>query len=244
MKFNTKLKIYDDNTYSVTYCSHKIFNPETKKTKKKTVNNHSVIKKIKKETKPENVLRSQKRAKERIFDIVYLNDWDYFVTLTFNPKLVNSYNSCDIMCKVCDWFTYQRKKYNMSYILIPELHKSKRIHIHALVLNGNLRLVDSGHKNSYGDIRYNILSWRLGWSVAEKVYGNRMQIAHYVTKYISKDIVKLFGKYYWSSRDLVRDVYTEYCNSDFSSIDSEAYSVPNTNILLKYENHLHYDTKK
>lgn len=243
IKFNTKIKVYGLNNYSITYCNRKIFKPiQKKKSIKRTVTKK---KKSKTETKLENILRSQKRAKERIFDIVYLNKWDYFVTLTFNPNKVDSYNCFEVMSKVKSWFTYQRKKYNMSYILVPELHKKGRIHIHALVSSGYLKLIDSGRINKHGGKIYNIDSWRYGWSTAENVYGNPMQLAHYVTKYISKDIVKLFGKYYWSSRDLSRDVPTEYCNSNFNNIDGTSYIVPHvSNLLLKYENHLHYDTKK
>ena len=245
-KFNTKIKVYGLDNYSITYCNRKIFKPistQKKKSAKRTIQKKDKNRKT--ETKLENVLRSQKRAKERIFDIVYLNKWDYFVTLTFNPNKVDSYNNFEVMSKVKAWFAYQRKKYSMSYILVPELHKKGRIHIHALVRYGNLRLVDSNRKNMHGGIKYNVKSWHLGHSVAECVYGNPMQLAHYVTKYISKDIVKLFGKYYWSSRDLIRDVPTEYCNSNFNNIDGTSYIVPNvSNLLLKYENHLHYDTKK
>ena len=244
IKFNTKIKVYGLNNYSITYCNRKIFKPKQKNKPNNNIKN-TITKKNKIESKLENILRSQKRAKERIFDIVVLNKWDYFCTFTFDPHKVDSYSSIDVMHKVKSWFSYQHKFHGMSYILVPEFHRSGRIHIHALIVLGCLKVIDSGKTNKHGDKIYNIGAWRYGWSTAEPIYGSQIQLAHYVTKYISKDIVKIFGKYYWSSRNLIRDVPTQYCNSNFEVIDSTSYTVPGVpNLLLKYENHLHYDTKK
>lgn len=57
--------------------------------------------------------------------------------------------------------------------------------------------------------------------------------------------MKIFGKYYWSSHGLLRDVPTFYVNTDYNSLNLQEYSIPDVrSIRLKYENHLHYDTKK
>ena len=159
--FNTKIKLYDDSNYNITYCNLKIFNDVPKK-KKKYNNKSKKNKKIKSEPTFKNISRSVKRAKERIFDIVYLNDWDYFLTFTFNPSSVDSYNKKEVMKIVSTWFNNQRRYNNMLYLLVPEFHKNKRIHIHALIKGGNLKLSNSGKFDDNKNVIFNVNSWEYG----------------------------------------------------------------------------------
>lgn len=38
-----------------------------------------------------------KRAKDKVFDIVYLNPWDYFITITFSDEFVNRSDVNEVM---------------------------------------------------------------------------------------------------------------------------------------------------
>ena len=122
---------------------------------------------------------SLKRAHERIFDIIMLNDWDYFITGTFNDKVVDGTDSKAIIKPLQDWLKNSVRRKGLRYILIPEIHKSGRVHFHGLI-NDSLRLSDSGRSMymghcfkrtalermgvDYSNLKtvYNIVDWRFG----------------------------------------------------------------------------------
>ena len=94
----------------------------------------------------------------------------------------------------------------------------------------SLNLVDSGTKVFYGfkkpikprtakkygldwekgQVVYNLSTWKFGFSTAIKVYGDKAQLSHYITKYITKDNEKIMGRYYWHSRDLQKPKISYY----------------------------------
>ena len=91
-------------------------------------------------------------------------------------------------------------------MIIPEQHKSGRWHFHALISGYTSTLKDSHHKTDAGRPIYNITSFRSGFTTAVPI-DNRDAVAHYVTKYITKDMVKDYNqRRYFASRNLVRPV--------------------------------------
>ena len=108
------------------------------------------------------------------------------------------------------------------YLIVPEYHKDGAIHFHGLVA-GNLNFVDSGHQDKKGHVIYNMPQWSLGYSTAIELYGNRQCVASYITKYITKDFKKIFGKFYYSGGGVKRDVETVYCNLDYDKIAAQEY---------------------
>lgn len=216
-----------------------------------------------------NLERSLKRAKERIFDIAYINDFKYFVTVNFNPDLVNSRNAKDVIKKMRVWLSNQKQRYGMEYILVPEYHPDSydkvkdRIHCHLLITDypDSLLVHAPAHKkgggliynkdgsvkrlySSQGQKIYNMLGWKYGFSTCIPVYkavnDSNVKLAHYITKYMTKDVHKIFGKFYWSSKGLKRDVDVELFNSDYDSLPLKEYEIPNTNIRLKYDSQFNY----
>lgn len=287
VKFNTKIKYYDDDFYNIIYCSRNIFkNKEWEKASKNSDlilyeltqaqrdfesetnwslepfsndfvrNDFECDKKKKYNTSADNVRwDSVKRAREKIFDIVYLNEWSYFLTITFNDSIVDGSDIPKCLKKISYWLENMKKRNGLEYLLIPEFHKdNNRIHAHALI-NDSLNLVDSGtyihkqfkkpvqlstikrHNISIDDCHavYNVADWHNGFSTAIKLYGDKMAISRYMTKYITKDIKKIFGKFYWSSRSLKRDVPVVLQYNDFSDIPLLEYSPNGQNIAFKYK---------
>lgn len=237
-KYNTRIKKYSDDNYNITFCNRKIFKPNTTKkkkntTKKVTDTSSNVVHHVQTE---KNIFRSCKRAREKIFDIIYLNKFDFWVTLTFDPKKVDSFSFIDVMDVTRKYF-YKIKRIcpNFSYIIVPELHSSGRVHIHSLVTDCSaLKLCLSSVSNRV----YNVTSWSWGWSTAIRLYSSsNVKLSLYVTKYITKNTRKIFGKYYWSSKNLKRDVETIYLDNDYFEVDLSEYSVPQSNIKLKYLSH-------
>lgn len=198
--------------------------------------------------RPDNV----KRAKDKVFDIVYQNEFAYFLTITLSKD--NGFdreNPQEVLKKLSKWLNNQQQRRGLKYILIPELHEKGGIHCHALV-NDVFTMVDSGrvmyqgHTWNVDDLKkrkiytgglppvYNIKEWKYGWSTAISLYGERMAIAHYMTKYITKDLKKIFGKYYWSSRSCIRDTEVLYTNTDYDSLNLREFT-PTSGVSFKYE---------
>lgn len=185
---------------------------------------------------------SIKRAKDRIFDYTFNNKFDYFFTGTINPKKLDSKNPKALFQPVQDWLKNRVKLDGLEYILIAEHHKSGAIHFHGLIKCDNMDLVDSGTKsykgykapmNDYTAIRkglntadgkvvYNMPSWKFGFTTCIKTYGDPINVAYYVTKYITKDCKKIFGKFFWHSRGLKKpDIIVEHI--DYEEIQSKEF---------------------
>ncbi len=245
LKWNVKCKIYPDGSTNTIYCNQKIFNdtPTVRKPKKQK-DNKSEKYKLPERKKvlvggsgscDEVRADSLKRAKDKIQDICMCNKFKYFVTLTFNPKKVDSYDVEKVKASAKQWLNNGVKRHNFSYIAIPEFHKSGRIHIHAL-MSGDLKLADSGKR--YNDkIIYNVSDWsdKYGFCTAIPIDENISRLGYYITKYITKGNDKIFGRFYWSSRNLVREPEMQYRNTDFGNVFQFEYKVQGTTRKLKYE---------
>lgn len=145
------------------------------------------------------------RTKNRVYYLARSNDWDWFVTLTFDPNIVDSYDYAACTSKLSNWFIMMRRKCpDMRYIVVPELHKSGRWHYHGLFAAcDNLGFVDSGHKDKHGNTIYNVGNYRLGFTTATRVQ-DPARVTVYIGKYITKEVcaVTKGKKRYWCSRNL------------------------------------------
>lgn len=104
------------------------------------------------------IMKSVSRTKSKIYSIARSNDWEYFFTLTLDPRKIDRKDYNIISKKLVQWF-HDVKKYkapDLKYLLIPELHKDGvSYHFHGLMSNlGGMKLKKSGkkYKNKYGDI--------------------------------------------------------------------------------------------
>lgn len=196
---------------------------------------------------------SVKRSRNKCFDIARLNEWKYFITITFDGSQYD-FTNADFVCKkINTWLRNRAYRDGLKYLLIPEYHKkSGGIHCHALV-NDKLDVVDSGTRLVSGFSKpvklstikskglenkvyrtvYNVPKWKYGFSTAIEV-DNSLNFAYYVTKYITKGNKKIFGQYYWSSRNCCREPEIVYCNTNFNNVDSSEISKPYTSVKYKY----------
>lgn len=107
---------------------------------------------------------SQNRTIQKIYEITRSNMWEYFITLTFDPKKVDSFNYEEVSKKLSKWLNHLKERYapDLRYIVVPELHKSGRYHFHGMLANcGNMEFVDSGKVTASGDPIYNIGNYNL-----------------------------------------------------------------------------------
>lgn len=151
------------------------------------------------------VKRSMRRTKGKVYDYSRANVWEYFVTLTFNPNLVDRYDFDLCVSRMSQWLKDMRKRKcpYLKYIGVPEKHKDGAFHFHFLFSNiGDLELIDSGKKDK-GRVVFNIGNYKYGWSTATLV-SDTSKVSNYITKYITKDLCSstVGRKRYWNSRNL------------------------------------------
>lgn len=198
-----------------------------------------------------------KAARDKVHDIVYQNDFKYFVTFTFrDDSVVDRTSPVVVMKKLRNFLSNAVQRKGLKYVLVPEFHKDgEGIHAHLLINDCGLHLVDSGRRifNGYAykidtlkrkhifvdglKTVYNISDWSFGFSMAILLDNERLRVSNYVTKYITKGNDKIFGRYYWSSRNLVKSTNVIFTNTDYNSLNLKEYT-PVFGCSFKYERQL------
>ena len=194
---------------------------------------------------------STKRAKDKCFDIARLNNFTWFLTITFDGSEYDFKNPDFVKKKVRHWLENQVKRKGLKYLLIPEYHEKGGIHCHALI-NDCFEMTDSGTVLVEGYPKpikletakarnaiikhtvYNVPAWKYGFSTAIQIT-DCTNFAYYVTKYITKGNNKIFGKYYWSGGDILRKPQIVYSNTDFNSVSKTPVTLPYTDYQYKYQ---------
>lgn len=150
------------------------------------------------------------RTKNIIYDLSKSNDWDWFITLTFDPKRFNS-SDYDVVVSLLKKFIDKIRKRcspDLVYMIVPELHKDqKKFHFHGLFAKvGSLDFTPSGK-----DEIFNIPDWRYGFSTASKIKDS-VRASAYITKYITKECVQVtkYKRRYYTSRNIKRPVVECY----------------------------------
>lgn len=226
IEYNTTFKVFPDGTKKVKYHNYSsskgIFRGRGVSTKPTTD-----------KKKYENLYKS----KQRLIDLVYCNSlvspWEYFVTLTFDPQKVNSYDYDEVVLAMHKWLdNIKHQNRNLKFILVPELHKSGRVHIHGLFKDcPNLKLVDSGKRKNCCKI-YNIENYRYGFTTISEIK-NQEAVSVYMAKYMTKELLNISGRHsYWCSQKLERPK-VEYAHL---TEDSLKFYIDRNDIKDYYEN--------
>ena len=175
----------------------------------------------------ESAERSRRRAKQKLFDYILCNGFEYFVTLTLSPEEIDRDDYGAVIRKLNTYLDNRVRRQGLKYVGVPELHKNGGFHFHFL-MNDALQLVDSGTvvrptggkpvkvetaKRQGFDLAacrtvYNLKDWRLGFTTAIRTYGEPEAVAQYIGKYITKSPQKIGGRWYYSGGDLREPVYT------------------------------------
>lgn len=247
---NTKMKNYPDGMTKITVASRPVFVEKGWDVSERTERRFAPAVIPKPQSRDgETRSDSMKRSKDKIFDIIAMNrdSFKYFVTLTFDPKKVDSRTPKEVKKIVEQFLKNKVNRHGLEYILIPEYHKDGKIHLHGIV-NDSLKIIDSGTRKAEGydkplkietlkrkGIRpeecktvYNLPQWKYGHSTAEEISGNADMIFGYITKYITKDLSKIFGNFYLAGGNIERNVPFELGDTDYDSFecDREVYCEP------------------
>lgn len=155
----------------------------------------------------DSIQRSVRRSRSVINDYVHCNDFDLFVTFTFDPKKVDRYDLNSTYIKMQGWLWRQHRKYkDFQYIIVPERHKDGAIHFHALIsgYEGNLLKTKVIQNNRRV---YNIPSYRFGFTNAQYLDEDVKKTTAYLCKYITKDMELIHSRRrYWCSKNLKKPV--------------------------------------
>jgi len=197
---------------------------------------------------------SVRRARNKVFDIAMLNGFTHFVTWTLNKEYVDRYDKKEIAKQLKIFLKNMVARYGLKYIIIPEYHKDCSIHFHGLI-SGNIRFVDSGTRQVKGFSKplrietckrkripaeeqrtvFNMPQWKLGFSTAIELYGEKENAVRYVLKYISKDLKeKILGNFYYAGGDIEREPTIFYMNLPFEQIKAKIYPCEATGVNFKY----------
>lgn len=148
---------------------------------------------------------SVNRTINQIYAISRANKWEYFITLTIDPKKMDNTDFNLVSEKLNTWTNNLKKRYapDLKYILVPELHKDKsKWHFHGLFANiGKMPLTFSGKvcvgkfiydyvKKPFATKIYNLPLWKYGFSTAT-IIRDSSKASSYITKYITKDLSRI-----------------------------------------------------
>lgn len=248
---NTKIKEYPDGNFKITCADKKVF-------KESGWESSSAKEHMPKPKDMTNETRSDSlhRTIEQIHDIIRCNNFSFFVTLTFDPEKVNSKSPKETYKIMRVTLSNLVQRNDVSYILIPELHKSGAIHLHGF-MKGNLALKDSGTVIARGCSKpikietakryripldecktvYNLPQWSWGFTTAVIIPAEEyISTSKYVTKYVTKDVQKIFGSAYLSGGSgLIRKAPYILADLDYNELvaDYECYCAP-TDTNYKY----------
>lgn len=158
------------------------------------------------------------RTRTTIRDLILANDFDLFVTFTFDPdKIYNRYSYICCMSKITRWIHNQHlKSPDLIYLFVPEQHKDGAWHFHGLLGHYNGSMKKTSYKSHSGDEIYNITSYRGGFSTATYI-SDKDKVATYIGKYITKDVIKKFNqRRFFCSKGLNRPIKTINAKIDFT----------------------------
>lgn len=182
---------------------------------------------------------SLKRAKDKIFEISIANKWDYMITLTLDKEKIDRYSPSEVKKYVCKWLYNRVQRHDLKYLIVPELHSDGAIHFHGLCsgdlcfdFSGNYKIPGSKKPVKESTLRkygynpddekikkvYNIRDFPYGFTTALSLDDNIMAVSLYMTKYITKDLKKIFGNFYMAGGKIERSLPYELYDIDFESL--------------------------
>lgn len=160
--------------------------------------------------------QNMSRAIQKVYDLARSNEFDWFVTMTFNQALVNRYDY-DSCSDALYGFTHKLSKRGNTWLIVPEQHQDGAFHMHGLI-SGDLDLT-----HWKGDV-YNLNDFKWGFTTATPIK-DRKRVSSYIAKYLTKEIVVPKGrKRYWASRALKKPMedYVVMSTAEFGKLFNDA----------------------
>lgn len=176
------------------------------------------------------MVRSMRRARAKLRRLALANGFEYFVTLTLDPAKIDRYDGAAVTKALGRWCDNMVRRHGLRYILVPERHKDGAFHFHGFMAGPGLKAVDSGIKWDDRPV-YNLPQWTLGFTTAQRLYGDYHAAVGYCCKYIGKqDAERPLGRWYYSGGAL-HEPEKLYVDLDYRGIDADCgkaveFSIP------------------
>lgn len=187
-----------------------------------------------KRSEGENMERSMRRARAKLRRLALVNHFDYFVTLTLDPEKIDRYDGAAVVKALGQWADNMVRRHGLRYILVPERHQDGALHFHGFMAGDGLEARDSGVKWD-GRPVYNLPQWKLGFTTAQRLYGDYHAAVGYCCKYIGKQAAQRpCGRWYYSGGDL-REPGKLYCDLDYRDVENSVeFSIPGAKIKVSH----------
>lgn len=211
-----KMYVYPDGSYDIITANRAVFGPAAEpkaKPEKKPEGDPTPegeqlsfsLGGAKRKPKEKDVERAKSRARANVRRLALANDFRWFVTLTIDPQKIDSYDAAAVTKRLGQWLSNHVKRSGLKYVLVPERHKSGRIHYHGF-FNDVVTAVPSGRTDKAGHPIFNLPEWDYGFTTAIELYGDYHAAVGYTCKYIGKDSEKIGGRWYYSGGKLEKPV--------------------------------------
>lgn len=138
------------------------------------------------------------RARSKIFEYAFCNEWEWFSNLTLDRKKYNRFDLQAYVTDLTEWIRNlsKRKGLNIKYLFIPEQHEDGAWHIHGLMKgipeDEMTEFIPGVHPQKLIDGGY------LNWPRYQKKFGfcsfgkvkSHEAVSKYITKYVTKTLAK------------------------------------------------------
>ena len=163
--------------------------------------------------------RSVRRSQKLVSDYLACNRFELFGTITFGGAKRHDIDFTKQ--QFTTWIQNQRDRNGkFKYVFVPEYHKDGALHFHGVMANYNGKLRRSKNlKTGYllfgknNNPRYDLAEFKSGFTRVEPIKGtseDHARVGNYIRKYITKDMVNIFGKKrFWSSQGLSKPIYED-----------------------------------
>lgn len=137
------------------------------------------------------------RAKNIVRELALCNEWEYFVTLTFDKAKWDRYDLQARVKELMQWLqNLNKENKRIRYLLVPEFHEDGAVHFHGLMsgIDASARpdwwpySVNRKADGTYYDC-WKEYSARYGFSSVEPVR-DMVAVGFYVSKYITKSLAE------------------------------------------------------
>ena len=189
-----------------------------------------------KKSEGQDMERSMRRARAKLRRLALANDFEYFVTLTLDPARIDRYDPATITKALGRWADNMVRRHGLRYILVPERHRDGAIHFHGFMAGAGLKATDSGVEWD-GRPVYNLLQWTLGFTTAQRLYGDYHAAVGYCCKYIGKQQgERPMGRWYYSGGAL-HEPRKLYCDMDYRDVENSVeFSIPGAKLKISHKN--------
>lgn len=175
---------------------------------------HRYVDKVEKTSNETPEERSIRRTQKLVRDYIMCNRFDIFFTITIASDRYNIERSRK---KLYNWIKNQRDRNGrFEYIIVSEYHKDGALHFHGVARNytGSLKESRSSKTNrlltDHGKPVYEFSEYKSGFTKVQYIGStseDHARVAKYISKYITKNMVSIFGKKrFWASQGLKKPI--------------------------------------